>query len=140
MAKKPDWFYRQSAVIPVLGDKVVLITSLCRKRWIIPKGIVEPGMTPEDSAIKEALEEAGVAGALNAADLGTYEYQKWGGVCKVQVFELRVESLLEQWEEMDLRDRRLVSPSEAVELVDEEGLKEIFRRRFSLDVPTSRQK
>ena len=90
-------------------------------------------MTPEDSAIKEALEEAGVAGALNAADLGTYEYQKWGGVCEVRVFELRVESLLEQWDEMDSRDRRLVSPSEAVELVDEEGLKEIFRRRFSLE-------
>ena len=32
--------------------------------WDFPKGMVEPGETPEEAAVKETEEEAGVQGAL----------------------------------------------------------------------------
>jgi 8-oxo-dGTP pyrophosphatase MutT (NUDIX family) len=49
----PDWWYRQSAVVPYRrgtnGLEVLLITSRKRKRWVLPKGVIEPDMTPSAS-------------------------------------------------------------------------------------------
>ena len=54
MITYPDWVYRQSAVLPYRfsgGDlEVLLITSRKGKRWVFPKGIIEPGLTPQRSA------------------------------------------------------------------------------------------
>ena len=65
MSKK-DRVYQQSSVVPWLKEddevSVVLITSQSGN-WIVPKGLVEPEMTPIESAAKEALEEAGAEGA-----------------------------------------------------------------------------
>ena len=88
-------------------------------------------MSPEESTAGEAKEEAGVIGSVQSSELGR-KYEKWGGVCTVQVFELQVERLLDHWDEMHLRDRRLVAPLEAVSLIDEEGLRAIFRKHFSI--------
>ncbi|NET56922.1 MAG: NUDIX hydrolase [Symploca sp. SIO2E6] len=78
-------YIKQSGVIPYrLREgitEVLLITSINSKRWIIPKGLVEPGMTPQDSAAKEAWEEAGVIGEVLPTLMGTYDYRKWGGIC-----------------------------------------------------------
>ena len=59
---KPSNWYRQSAVIPYrLTDRtgtdfsaveILLITSRKRKRWVIPKGIVEPYLSPLESATR----------------------------------------------------------------------------------------
>jgi phosphohistidine phosphatase len=69
VAKVPDWIYRQSAVIAYRrrprGVEVLLITSRKGTRWVLPKGVVEPGLSPATSAAKEALEEAGVRGTVN---------------------------------------------------------------------------
>lgn len=71
----PEWMYRQSAVIPYRfgadGLEVLLITSRKRKRWVLPKGVVEPGMTPAGSAEKEAFEEAGIEGRVDDRPLGS---------------------------------------------------------------------
>jgi len=101
-------------VIPIFDDKIVLITSRRKKRWIIPKGVIELGLAPEDSAAKEALEEAGVVGSVSPRELGRYEYEKWGGVCTVRVFEFHVHRSLESWDECEIRDRRLFLPSALV--------------------------
>ena len=46
MAVKSDYFCRQSGVIPYRVRKgnleILLITSRRERRWIIPKGIIEP--------------------------------------------------------------------------------------------------
>src|SRR5262249_35031825 len=93
----------QSAVIPYrLCDgtpEVLVITSSDGLRWVVPKGMIEPGMTPAESAGKEALEEAGVLGEVVAGPLGTYEYRKWGATCRVEVFLLRVDEVLDSWDE-----------------------------------------
>src|SRR5690606_25585077 len=55
---------RQSAALPFRqqGGKleVMLITSRRTGRWGVPKGGIQAGMTPWESAAEEAAEEAGV--------------------------------------------------------------------------------
>ncbi len=131
-AHLPDWIYRQSAVLPYRqgpdGLEVLLVTSRKRSRWVLPKGIVEPGMTAPQSAAKEAREEAGVDGQVGAESLGTYRYRKWGGTCKVEVFPMEVRVEKDAWPEMQIRQREWMTLCEASKRVNEKKLKEIVRR------------
>ncbi|MEM7363716.1 MAG: NUDIX domain-containing protein [Pseudomonadota bacterium] len=100
--ERPAYYYSQSGVIPcrrVDGQlEVLLITKRYsdKKRskrpvqWSIPKGIVEPGLTPQASATKEAMEEAGVEGHVGQRRLGTFTVAKWGATCTVQVYAFLV--------------------------------------------------
>lgn len=119
--------YEQSAVIPYrhcAGDvEFLLITSIRRGRWIVPKGIVEPHLSPQQSAANEALEEAGIEGDVEDDPLGQYEYSKWGGVCRVQVFLMRVTAMAGEWLEADARQRAWVSPETALRRVEQAGLR-----------------
>ena len=54
------------------GREVALI-RLADGRWQLPKGLVEPGETPEAAAAREVKEETGVTGEL-VAPLRTIEY------------------------------------------------------------------
>jgi len=132
MGKVPDWMYRQSAVIPYRqganGPEVLLVTSRKGKRWVLPKGVVEPELPPAVSAEKEALEEAGVRGAIDDQPLGTYQYRKWGGTCTVEVFAMAVEEEAPDWLEAATRKREWLTFDEARKRVDEEGLRQIFDR------------
>jgi len=120
----------QSGVIPyrIMDGKmeVMLITSSGSKRWVIPKGLIEPNMTPEDSAAKEAWEEAGVLGQVFPDLMGTYEYYKSGSVWQVDVFLLQVETVVENWPEAYKRKRQWVSIPKAIKRVDEPELKLIL--------------
>jgi len=131
MADVPDYFFRQSAVVPVRERagrlEVLLITSRKKKRWVIPKGVKEPTLSGADSAAKEALEEAGVEGVVCPTVIGSYEYAKWGGVCTVEVFVMRVSTIHDAWEEQ-YRDREWVDVASAVERLREAGLKQIVKR------------
>ena len=127
----------QSGVIPYrIMDgqiEVMLITSSGGKRWVIPKGLIEPNMTPEDSAAKEAWEEAGVLGKVFPDLMGTYEYYKSGCTWQVDVFLLQVETVMENWPEAYKRKRQWVSIPKAIKRVDEPDLKLIlgdFPQRF----------
>jgi len=117
---------RQSAALPFTlsadGLRYLIITSTSRKRWLIPKGHLEPEMTAAESAANEAFEEAGVLGTVETASLGRYAYRKWGRTFEVDVFALRVRETLTRWPEDDRRHRRWVSPARAGELVRPAGL------------------
>ena len=136
MNPKPPLFIQQSGVIPyriVDGEiEIMVITSSTGKRWVIPKGLVEPDMTPQDSAAKEAWEEAGLIGNVLPTLLGTYEYPKWGGICRVDVFLLQVEIVLENWPEAKKRKREWVSLAKAVKRVEEVELKRIITNLTSM--------
>ena len=84
-------------------------------------------MTAHDSAAKEAFEEAGVRGSIDAEPLGSYDYQKWGGTCTVTVFGLAVNDCLPdgEWEESH-RMRLWLDPDKAAKRVDEPGLRAIL--------------
>ncbi|NTW52959.1 MAG: NUDIX hydrolase [Chlorobiaceae bacterium] len=131
MADEPENIAIQSGVLPIAGDKVVLITARRSGRWIIPKGYVEEGMSSADSAAKEAFEEAGIVGKVLSHPIGTYRYRRPSGVFTVQVFPLEVEKLLDQWQEMHFRQRRVVTPSEALELISQEELKTLVAHYFA---------
>lgn len=120
----------QSAVIPYRIQngqiEVMVITSSTGKRWVIPKGLIEPDMTPQDSAAKEAWEEAGLLGKVFPDLLGTYEYHKSGYTCQVEVFLLQVQTVLENWPEASCRKRQWVSIPKAIKRVNEPELKQIL--------------
>ncbi|MGB8689382.1 MAG: NUDIX hydrolase [Microcoleus sp.] len=120
----------QSGVIPyrIMDEKieVMLITSSGGKRWVIPKGLIEPDMTSQDSAAKEAWEEAGLLGQVFPDLMGTYEYYKSGYICQVEVFLLLVQTVRENWPEAYKRKRQWVSIPKAIKRVDEPELKLIF--------------
>ena len=136
----PSWMYRQSAALPYRwnGDdlEVLLITSRKVKHWIVPKGIVEPGLAPPESAAKEAEEEAGVIGEISSESLGSYEYHKWGGTCHVEVYPLRVRVELDEWEESATRRRRWLPLPAALLEVDDAGLRAVLASFDGAD-PTS---
>lgn len=132
MAKVPEHFYEQSAAVPYrVGNgraEVLLVTSISKGRWIVPKGVVEPHLTPAESAAQEAYEEAGVRGVVEGSALGHYRYEKWGGVCRVEVFALRVTEVLDPWPEKGVRRREWVSIEDAAERVAEKKLRKLLRK------------
>lgn len=127
----PSWYYRQSGVIPYRqgsdGPEVLLITSRTRKRWILPKGIVEPGLSAIASAANEAFEEAGVRGRVAEPSLGSFAYAKWDGVCTVEVFAMAVEEELDDWPERAERARRWMPLAEAAGLADDPAAGDLIR-------------
>lgn len=142
MFMKPVSYYTQSGVIPyrVLHTaddgpqrcEVLLITSRKKKHWVIPKGIVETELSPQESALKEAFEEAGVSGVVAERMLGEYSYQKWKGTCIVSVFPLEVTKIFDVWPECAFRERRWMSLEDAVKTIKEPELQEIIERLAKL--------
>ena len=134
MNKHDDMVYAQSAAIPFRlknrSPRVLLITSRRSQRWIVPKGIVEDWQTPAEAALAEAFEEAGVRGAILGGSVGSYEYEKCGGTCRVEVFLMRVEEELRGWPESDFRERKWVGVDKAIELVDHVDLRAIMQLAF----------
>ena len=55
------------------GAEVALISVGPQHRWQLPKGLVDPGESPEQTAVREVREEAGVDAAL-IAPLERVEY------------------------------------------------------------------
>ncbi len=130
MAGRFKGVFKQSGVIPILDDRLVLITSRKSEQWIIPKGYVEKGLSPADSAAKEAYEEAGLIGVVHHQEAGNYRYRKFGKLFSVKVYPLFIETMLDEWDEMHLRSRKLVTPAEAVEMVGHVELRQIIADFF----------
>ncbi len=126
-------FIRQAGAIPVRDGAVCLVTSSNGKRWVVPKGIIDPGHTAGEAALQEAWEEAGLVGLLSPEPVGSYLYDKWGGTCHVIVFRMQVTDVAEDWPERSVRQRRWVSAAEALGLLDDPGLREVVRSALAGD-------
>ena len=129
MKTKPDYWYEQSAVIPfrINNNKleILLITTIKKKKWIIPKGIIEENLTEVESAEKEALEEAGVIGNVKPELIGKYKYKKWGGKCRVMVYALKADKILDRWDE-SFRDRKWIEINKVGEYILDKNLIKII--------------
>ena len=113
---------KQAGAIPFRreekGLRICLVTSSGSGRWGIPKGIIDPGETPQETALKETEEEAGVTGRVFDDPVGKYRYRKWGSEMVVRVYLLEVSNEFREWAEQDVRKRRWVSMKKASELLD----------------------
>jgi 8-oxo-dGTP pyrophosphatase MutT (NUDIX family) len=112
---------QQAAAIPVRKKSSTLEVCLIRRKgstnWGIPKGSVDPGDTHEETALKEAWEEAGISGRLIGVSLGTYEYDKWDMTLEVVVYLMEVLEQHPTWQEVGFRERRWMSFGEAATLL-----------------------
>jgi 8-oxo-dGTP pyrophosphatase MutT (NUDIX family) len=130
--KKPDWYYHQSAVIPYMEEngntKILLITTRKKKKWTIPKGIVEPHLSPEESALEEAYEEAGIEGELHNGVFDTFEYNKWGGTCFVQVYMMKITQWHNNWPEQYSRIRKAFSPEKAIQMIGRKEIQPVLKK------------
>jgi phosphohistidine phosphatase len=132
---RPAYYYNQSSVIPYRiqngKPEILIIRSSKKKHWVTPKGIHEPGLTAQQSAAKEALEEAGVEGSVDKKAVGNYRYQKWGATCNVAVYAMAVSNVIpnKDWEESH-RTRQWVTPKEAVSMLGQKELGRIIRSMF----------
>ncbi len=130
--KTYEGIFNQSGVIPyrIKNKKLelLIITSRNGRKWIFPKGIIEPDLTSEASAAKEAYEEAGVEGEVFPKSMAAYTYTKWRDKCRVELYMMNVKKILKKWPESDFRERRWVSFEEALNLVQPNTLRKALRK------------
>jgi len=121
----------QAAAIPYRWNagrlEIAMVTRRQSSRWTVPKGHIEPGETPRQSALREALEEAGLLGRIGLRPLGTYEYEKGSEPRLVVAYPMRVTRQLARWSE-DFRSREWIRPERAVDRAPEQGLRDLLRR------------
>jgi phosphohistidine phosphatase len=110
--------------------EICLIRRVDSGKWGIPKGIVDPGETPEETALHEALEEAGLRGHLVGNPIGSYVHQKWGTAFRVVVYLMEVITEEDTWEEMDIRERSWVPPADATHLLGNHRVRPLLGRAF----------
>lgn len=115
------------------GREVLLISSRDSGRWVIPKGWPIRGLSPAETAAREAYEEAGVGGQMTKKPIGVFEYPKKfdGGKtqnCSVEVFGLEQMIQHPSWPEQGQRLLQWFSLREAANAVQEPKLKDIIRR------------
>jgi 8-oxo-dGTP pyrophosphatase MutT (NUDIX family) len=123
---------RQVAVIAYRHSAKGLEVCLTRRRdstrWGIPKGYIDPGDTPEQAALTEAWEEAGLKGQIVGGAIGTYEYTKWKNPLTVAVYLMDVSAAQEVWQEMKVRERRWSSITDAAGLLATHPIRPLWDR------------
>jgi len=112
--------------------EILLITSRTSRRWLIPKGWPIAGKSAAEAALQEAFEEAGVRGETNVVPFGSYRYEKLlkdGTLlpCQVTVYAMDVRQELDDWPELEERERRWLSLAEAAGMIHEPHLQRLLR-------------
>ena len=83
--------------------EVLMVTSLrYPDRWLFPKGDIDPGETSEQAAKREAREESGASGEVEAY-LGKVAYQDSSFAVEIDFFLMRLLRLNEFYEKRSLR-------------------------------------
>jgi 8-oxo-dGTP pyrophosphatase MutT (NUDIX family) len=112
--------------------EVLLVTS-STGRWILPKGWPIGGKSGGETALTEAWEEGGVSRAKVARKpLGTYIGAKRTETgddlpCRTHVYAVRVRECRDDFPEKDRRQRLWVPVAQAIDMVTEDGLRDILR-------------
>lgn len=117
--------FNQSGIIPFKISqgqlKYILITSNKSGQWIFPKGMIEPDMTPSESAANEGWEEAGVTGTVYDDVICSYKYSWEGLSFAVDMYPFKVKQVLDDWQE-PWRKRRLCTFDEALVCINSDLL------------------
>ena len=80
----------------------LVVSSSDGRNWVLPKGHIDPGETPDTTALRELQEEAGVLGEI-VAPLSTHQFKKDNADARVQYFLVRETGSGEATEQRTLR-------------------------------------
>lgn len=127
-----ETYLDQSAVIPYRkkekGIEILLITSIRKKKWIVPKGFIEFNLSAFESAKKEAFEEAGIIGANETLELGTIKLNRYGGEVLVKVYSMEVIEEVEDYPEKHLRKRKWFAVNDALEKINIPEISQLIKK------------
>jgi len=104
---------------------LVIITNSAQSRWIVPKGHPEPGMSRQEVAIMEAMEEAGVIGNCVHRFHGTCHRK---GDHPLHIYPLKVTTVLKKWPEMEFRKREVLPVQKALKMISDPELSACIQR------------
>ncbi len=127
-----DKIIQQAGAIPFVFDKalikIMLISSKAfPDRRVLPKGHIEAGHSPQDTAAREAFEEAGIHGVISKTPAGAYDYHKFGRDYHVQVYMLKITEILDNWPEQASRKRWLLPLEDALKSLSDANVREIVK-------------
>ncbi len=111
------------------GDEVLLVLNPSHV-WTFPKGLVERGERPEETAVREVYEETGIRGKV-LKPLGYVEY--WYTM-EGEKIKKRVDYFLMEYEDgqlkpsWEVKDARFFSVDEAKRVLKYKGDREVFER------------
>jgi 8-oxo-dGTP pyrophosphatase MutT (NUDIX family) len=113
--------------------EVVVVTSSSGVGWVLPKGLIDPGETAEEAALREVGEEAAVA-CETIALLGEFAIEKHGGdIAQTTFFLMRVlriddmrEARERRWVTLEVARAMLAAPG--AKLVLDAGTRAYLRR------------
>jgi 8-oxo-dGTP pyrophosphatase MutT (NUDIX family) len=108
------------------GEPQVLLVRGTRAPhdWVLPKGRIEAGETPEEAARREVQEEAGVDGEV-VRYVGRLDFERDGREIRAAYFEMRFVREIEAAEEREIRWAAL---SDAIALVRFEDTGRLIRQ------------
>jgi 8-oxo-dGTP pyrophosphatase MutT (NUDIX family) len=89
----PPWSHAGGVVVRTIdGEREYLLVEASDTPgiWVLPKGRIEPGETPEQAAVREVDEEAGVRAAI-VNRVGENEYAAKGRTVRTVFYLMRYE-------------------------------------------------
>jgi len=107
--------------------EILLIRRVNKRKWGIPKGMVEHGQSPPEAAQAESVEEAGALGELSSQSIGAFTYSKLGCRFLVHVYLLRVVEARDEFPEHLVRERAWFSLDRAVSMVRQPEVRDMIR-------------
>jgi 8-oxo-dGTP pyrophosphatase MutT (NUDIX family) len=139
--RRGDEQERSAGGVVVRGDETIVIVPTRRgaqgqKVLALPKGHVDPGETPDQTALREVREETGAEMVEKLGDV-RYFYQRSGKRIFKRVtfylFSYRAGSLEDHDDEVE--EARWMPLAEAIEALSYDGEREMAERALSAIVP-----
>ena len=66
--------------------RYLIVSSSSGKHWVLPKGHIEAGETPEEAALRELREEAGITGSIIHPLSSQTQFKKSGEEAVIQYY------------------------------------------------------
>jgi 8-oxo-dGTP pyrophosphatase MutT (NUDIX family) len=114
------------------GLEILICKDAAYHRWVLPKGLIDPGEDSETAALREVREETGVIarliGALGEPEKYIYTANGVRVFKKVHYFLLEYVSGSEADHDHEMEEVRWVSVDEAMAMLAYAGAKTMLRR------------